>query len=352
MKHIELREVTVRKDGKLLLDKVSISIDYGEYIGLLGPTGSGPSYILQVIAGLLKVDNGQVFMDGVDVTDSPPEDRHVGFIFEQFNLFPHLDVLGNLLFGPRMRRENIENKTRIAREIISLVRLNGREHAYPKELSGGMQQRVGIARAVTAGAKIMLLDQPYRALDAKIREEMRFEIREIVKDLNLTAIHATHETEEAMIISDRIAIFNEGKLEQIGSPEEVFRSPINLFVATFLAESNVWDGRVKDNQAVIKEIEFETSNNEDSEGKIVIRQEACDLYHKEPTGKNVYSVRVIKIRILGEFIRFNVIVNEKLDLVCRERLDMKWENPAKYIDQKLFLKIQPNEIQFYPSSNN
>ena len=348
MKHIELRKITVVKDEKLILDNVSISIDYGEYIGLLGPTGSGPSYILQVISGLLPVESGQVFMDGIDVTEYPPEDRHVGFIFEQFNLFPHLNVLNNLLFGPRMRRENIEDKTRIAREIISLVRLNGRENAYPKELSGGMQQRVGIARAVTAGAKIMLLDQPYRALDAKIREEMRFEIREIVKDLNLTAIHATHETEEAMIISDRIAIFNEGKLEQVGSPEEVFRSPNNIFVAIFLAESNMWDGFIKNKQAIVNSVSFETNQDDDMGGKIVIRQEACDLYHEEPIGNNIFRVKVNKIRILGEFIRFNVIINEELDVVCRERLDMKWENPSKYIGQQLYLQIHPDEIQFYP----
>ncbi|MHA2275148.1 MAG: ABC transporter ATP-binding protein, partial [Candidatus Kariarchaeaceae archaeon] len=336
------------KDGKLLLDNISLLINDGEYIGLLGPTGSGPSYILQVISGLLQVTSGKIFMDDVDVTFSPPEDRHVGFIFEQFNLFPHLDVLGNLLFGPRMRREDIETKTRVAREIISLVRLDGREDAYPKELSGGMQQRVGIARAVTAGAKIMLLDQPYRALDAKIREEMRSEIREIVKDLKLTAIHATHETEEAMIISDRIAIFNNGKLEQFGTPEEVFKTPTNLFVATFLAESNVWEGEIAGSIAKVGKSEFNLENRSKGKGTIVMRQESCNLFTIKPEGENVFSVQVENIRILGEFIRFNVRTNNDLEVTCREILDMKWQNPFQFLEQELYLKIAPEEIQFYP----
>jgi ABC-type Fe3+/spermidine/putrescine transport system ATPase subunit len=347
MSQIELRNVTVEKDGNTLLDNVSLMIDAGEYIGLLGPTGSGPSYILQVLAGLLEVTSGQVIMDGTDVTSFPPEDRYVGFIFEQFNLFPHLDVLGNLLFGPRMRREDIENKTRVAREIISLVRLEGREDAYPKELSGGMQQRVGIARAVTAGAKIMLLDQPYRALDAKIREEMRSEIREIVKDLSLTAIHATHETEEAMLISDRIAIFNEGKLEQFGSPEEVFKSPDNLFVATFLAESNVWKSEVTNGKTKIGKFELVIGSKISGEGTIVVRQQSCNLSSSKLEGENVFLVKVNKIRILGEFIRFVVTINKGFEITCREILDMKWENPSQFINQELYLQIKPNEINFY-----
>ncbi|OLS26517.1 MAG: Spermidine/putrescine import ATP-binding protein PotA [Candidatus Heimdallarchaeota archaeon LC_2] len=347
MSQIELKNVTVELDGKLLLENVSLLINDGEYVGLLGPTGSGPSYILQVISGLLKVTSGQILIDEIDVTLSPPEDRHVGFIFEQFNLFPHLNVLGNLLFGPRMRREDLEIKTKVAREIISLVRLDGREDAYPKELSGGMQQRVGIARAVTAGAKIMLLDQPYRALDAKIREEMRFEIREIVKDLRLTAVHATHETEEAMIISDRIAIFNEGKIEQIGTPEDVFINPSNLFVATFLAESNIWEAEGANEKVSIGNLSFDLEEESTGKGKVVIRHQTCNLFIDEPEGPNVFSVKVLKIRILGEFIRFTVKVKDNIEVVCREMLNMKWKNPDQFIDQQLFLQIDPSEIKFY-----
>lgn len=350
MSQIELKNVTVEKNGKMLLDNVSLLINDGEYVGLLGPTGSGPSYILQVISGLLKVTTGKIIMDGVDVTLSPPEDRHVGFVFEQFNLFPHLNVLGNLLFGPRMRREDLEKKTQIAREIISLVRLSGREDAFPKELSGGMQQRVGIARAVTAGAKILLLDQPYRALDAKIREEMRFEIREIVKDLNLTAVHATHETEEAMIISDRIAIFNEGKLEQIGTPEEVFTSPTNLFVASFLAESNILEGELKNGKFSKGDFILQVDEEMRGNGKIVVRHQACNLSIEELIGVNVFKVKVTKIRILGEFIRFTVVINDNLELICREILNTQWENPFQFMDHELYLKIDPIEIKFYNQS--
>ncbi|MDH5644503.1 MAG: ABC transporter ATP-binding protein, partial [Candidatus Heimdallarchaeota archaeon] len=256
MASIELQNVTVKIGNNILLDNVSLKVDDGAYIGLLGPSNGGPSFVLKVIAGLLPIYSGKIFIDEVDVTDSHPEDRNVGFIFEQFNLFPHLTVLDNILYGPRVKGIDLTTKEREAKEVISMVRLENRESALSKELSGGMQQRTGIARAITAGAKILLLDQPYRALDAKIREEMRFEIRELVKELGMTAIHSTHETEEAMLTSDKIAVFNEGKLLQFDNPETVYKIPVNAFVAGFLAESNKFQVKVKDNSFIIENSKF------------------------------------------------------------------------------------------------
>ena len=190
MTKIVLENVNAKhKSGANLID-VSMLIEDGEYVAVLGPTGSGPSELLKVIAGLLPITSGKIFFDGIDVSDLPPEDRHIGMVFEQFNLFPHLSVMDNLLYGPRMRRSNIEKKTKVASEIINMVRLNGREDAISRELSGGMQQRVGIARALVADSQLLLLDQPYRALDAKIRAEMRLEVRNIVKGIGISCLHS------------------------------------------------------------------------------------------------------------------------------------------------------------------
>lgn len=344
MTNIELVNVTVKNGNEILLDNINMKIDDGEYIGLLGPTGSGPSFILKVIAGLLKISSGKILINNEDVTDVPPEDRHIGFIFEQFNLFPHLNVLDNLLFGPRMRRDDIEEKTRVAREIINMVRLDGRETAMPRELSGGMQQRVGIARAMTAGAQILLLDQPYRALDAKIRAEMRFEIREIVKEVGLTAIHATHETEESMITSDKIAIFHENKLLQFDTPENIYDHPVNKIVASFLAESNIWSGTISKGIASMGSLKLATKSKIGGSVDIVVRQQACMLYKDEVDGENVFSGKVVKVRILGDFIRFEIEIDEYTTIISREQLDIRWENPIQYLNKDLYVQIAPDNV--------
>ena len=351
MVKIKLENISAHKNGNLIIDNVSMAIGDGEYVGFLGPSGSGPSLLLQVIAGLIPISSGKLLIDGDDMTNKPPEDRHIGFIFEQFNLFPHLNVLGNLLFGPRMRRDDLELKSELAKEMITLVRLDGREDAYPKELSGGMQQRVGIARAVTAGAKILLLDQPYRALDAKIREEMRFEIRQIVKELKLTALHSTHDTDEAMITSDRIAIFNNGRLEQIGSPEDVFQSPASLFVMTFLAESNVFRGNVVNGMVKMGNITLKAEKSDDGEKTIAIRQQSVKLNTTEFQGENCFSATVDKVRVLGEFIRFNLRLDDDTELISRQMLAHKWHTPKQYIGKKLFVMIDPHDVKLFISGD-
>ncbi len=348
MTSIELENVIIEVNGNRLLNDISFKVENSEYIGLLGPSGEGPSVILKAIAGLLPLSSGRILIDGNDVTHTPPEDRHVGFVFEQFNLFPHMTVLNNLLFGPRMRREDIELKTRVAKEIISMVRLDGREEAISSELSGGMQQRVGVARAVTAGAKILLLDQPYRALDAKIRTEMRFEIREIVKELKLTAMHATHETEEAMITADRIAVFNKGNLEQIDTPENIFSKPNSLFVATFLAESNVYESFVESGLARIGKLNLNIGTNLKGKFWLVIRQQAVRLSIEKPTGNNVFKGKITTIRLLGEFIRFVINVGNHFKIISKELLAIRWKNPYQLMGKSIYVKIADSDIFAYP----
>jgi ABC-type Fe3+/spermidine/putrescine transport system ATPase subunit len=343
MAEIKLESVTVRDKGKIVLDNVSLTIESGEYVALLGPTGSGPSHLLEVIAGLLPVDSGTVYINNKDVTLMPPEDRKIGFVFEQFNLFPHLSVLDNLLYGPRMRDEDLEVKTRIAREIIGMVRLDGRENALTKELSGGMQQRVGVARAITAGAEILLLDQPYRALDAKIREEMRSEIRDLVKELGLTALHATHEKEEAMITADRIAVFSDGKLLQIDAPQEIFNNPTSNFVAQFLANSNQYTGQFVDGIFQADGIQFQLEKSNPDLRQILIREQDISISIKPLEGVNVFEGTIVKTRLLGEFIRFTIQISS-ITMVCRELLSLNHKNFREMLNRPIWIKIQPQDI--------
>lgn len=353
MTKIVLENVNAKhKSGANLID-VSMLIEDGEYVAVLGPTGSGPSELLKVIAGLLPITSGKIFFDGNDVSDLPPEDRHVGMVFEQFNLFPHLSVMDNLLYGPRMRRSDIEKKTKVAREIINMVRLNGREDAISRELSGGMQQRVGIARALVADAKLLLLDQPYRALDAKIRAEMRLEVRNIVKGIGISCLHSTHETEEAMLVADKIAIFNEGRLEQIGTPEEVFNFPKTEFVASFLAESNIWDVKIKNDQIVLED-KFTLDYNpdlfpNDNYSRMVLRQHSIDLFSEErqiPKNWNGFHVKVTKVRLLGEYIRITVDM-DGTEFIARELLNPDLRDPLLLVDKEMWIGFPVDEVKLF-----
>jgi len=349
MVSITLENIVAKKNGRIVLNNVSFHIEQGEYIGLLGPTGSGPSFTLKVIAGINPIESGKLSINGEDMTNVPPEDRNTGFIFEQFNLFPHMTVMDNVLYGPRMRTLNLDEKKREAREILRMVRLDGREGAYPKELSGGMQQRVGIARAVVSGAQILLLDQPYRALDAKIKAEMRFEISELVKELGLTALHSTHETEEAMMISDRIAIFNQGKLQQIGSPEDIFEQPTNQFVAGFLAESNLYTGSVENQKLEVNGIHFRTKSDLSGPVDVIIRHHAVKLSldGDMEESENIFSGRITKIRVLGEFIRFNIKLKSGLEIISRQLLSLQWRNPQRLLRKPAFIAIRPEDIKVF-----
>jgi ABC-type Fe3+/spermidine/putrescine transport system ATPase subunit len=261
--------------------------------------------------------------------------------------------MDNLLYGPRMRRSDIEKKKKVASEIINMVRLNGREDAISRELSGGMQQRVGIARALVADAQLLLLDQPYRALDAKIRAEMRLEVRNIVKGIGISCLHSTHETEEAMLVADKIAIFNEGKLEQIGTPEEVFNFPKTEFVASFLAESNIWDVEIKDGKLIL-ENQFTINYNselfpDDNYSKMILRQHSMDLFSAEdqiPKNWNGFHGKVTRVRLLGEFIRITVDVDGK-EFITRELLNPDLRDPLLLVDKELWVGFPIDEVKLF-----
>ncbi len=316
MPQIRLQNISKRFRSIQAVDNISLNIDPGEYIVFLGHTGSGKSTVLKIIAGLVNPDSGGIYFDNEDVTNLPPEDRNVGFVFEQFALFPHFNLIRNATYGPWMQGMDLSDAAELAREALDLVLLSGRDDAYPKELSGGMKQRLALARAVISGSKILCLDEPLGALDAKIRMQLRYDLRQLINDLQLTAIHATHSFEEAMLIADRIAIFRNGQIVQEGPPREVYDKPNSIFVANFLGEANNIECQI---QAVEDEFLHLGCACQDTEFKIrtkttqfkpgdkvvlTIKSEAIRTRLGTRSGTNTLVGTLESSQMLGRFIKY------------------------------------------------
>ena len=246
MPRIDLRNITKEFDGHVALDHINLEVKDGEYMVILGPTGAGKTTLLRVMSGLLGPDEGQVLIDGEDITDKPPEERGITYMSQTYSLFPHLQVWDNVKFSPTVRGLPETDADRLAREMLLLVGLLDRRDAFPKELSGGMQQRTALARALTTGTDVLLLDEPLRALDARLRIALRLSIRRLCKDLGMTALHVTHDQEEALLVADRVAILRHGKIVQLGPSRQVYEEPANPFVAQFLGEANFFVGRIEE----------------------------------------------------------------------------------------------------------
>jgi spermidine/putrescine ABC transporter ATP-binding subunit len=244
MSAVEIIGAEKRYGTVAALDNVSLKFVDGEFFGLLGPSGSGKTTLLRSIAGFIELDSGQVLLDGEDIGPIPVHKRDIGMVFQNYALFPHMTVFDNVAFGLSVRKmPSPEIKQRVD-EILSLVRLAGLQERKPRQLSGGQQQRVALARALVTRPKVLLLDEPLGALDKHLREEMQVELRRIQREVGITTIFVTHDQEEAMTLSDRIAIMNQGKIVQLGAPLEVYEHPTNRFAAGFLGVANFLEGRV------------------------------------------------------------------------------------------------------------
>lgn len=241
---IELVDITKRYGNIVANDHVTLRIQRGELMTLLGPSGCGKTTALRCITGQNIPDEGRVFIDGNDVTDVPTHRRELGMVFQNFALFPHMTVFENVEFPLMIRRMNKAERAGLVRDALKLVRLEGYEKHYPRQLSGGQQQRVGLARALVYRPKVLLLDEPLSNLDAKLREEMRFEIKDLQKRLGITAVYVTHDQEEALALSDRVAVMNKGCVQQVGTPAEIYDHPATKFVADFIGLSDFIPAKV------------------------------------------------------------------------------------------------------------
>ncbi|MBQ6849109.1 MAG: ABC transporter ATP-binding protein [Clostridia bacterium] len=284
-KIIELKDIAVSFDGEPVLKRLNLSISDGEFVTLLGPSGCGKTTTLRIIAGFITPDSGDVFFDGKRVNDLPAYKRTVNTIFQRYALFPHLNVYENVAFGMRVQKKsNAEIKETVTR-MLELVNLKGFEKRSVAKLSGGQQQRVAIARALANNPRVLLLDEPLAALDLKLRKDMQTELKNIQKSLGISFIYVTHDQEEALSMSDTVVVMDNGEIQQIGTPQDIYNEPENAFVADFIGESNILDGVMLEDYLVeffgrkFKCLDAGFEQNEPVD--VVIRPEDIDIVDPE-----------------------------------------------------------------------
>ncbi len=304
MTSIQLDGVTREFGATTAVDDVSLNVADGEFFTLVGPSGCGKTTTLRLIAGFEQPDAGDVRFGGNSVAGVPPEDRDVGVVFQSYALFPHMSVAENVAYGLRFRDppEGQTTEERVA-ELLALVDLAGFEDREPGELSGGQQQRVALARALAPGPSVLLLDEPMSALDARLRERLRVQVKEIQSELDITTVYVTHDQSEALAISDRVAVLNSGRVEQVGTPEEVYREPASRFVAEFVGDNNVFDGgppvETEGCSVRVGETEFDVGERADGRTTVCVRPESLAFDCEE----NRFPVRVENVEFLGDAYR-------------------------------------------------
>ena len=261
-----------------VIDDFNLSIEDGDFVVFLGPSGCGKSTLLRIIAGLIDIDGGSIFMDGENITNSLPKDRNMAFVFQNYALYPHMTVSENITVSLKLKkvpREKIESKLKEIAELLSIEDLLNR---YPRELSGGQQQRVALARAIIRSPKAYLMDEPLSNLDAKLRQKMRFEIMKLYEKLKITTIYVTHDQVEAMTMATKVVLLNKGEIIQSGPPQELFDAPNNTFVANFIGNGmNFFEGEVRDGELIFFDFKIPFKSKENLKVQVGIRPEHINL---------------------------------------------------------------------------
>lgn len=298
------------------LDRVSLQVAQGELLTILGPSGSGKTTLLKVVAGFETPDGGTVKVGGQDITALPPARRDIGMVFQNYALFPHLTVKGNVAFPLEMRDVARSDVDRRVAEAIAMVELRGYEQRLPRQLSGGQQQRVALARAIVFNPRLLLLDEPFGALDRKLRETMQLEVRRLQRKLGLTTIFITHDQEEALVLSDRIAVMNQGKIQQVATTTEIYERPANDFVADFVGESNIFHGTVSAPGVITLEngrvLKVGASPPAGQRVGVLMRPERFS-----PGGANVFAGEVVEAVYLGTSFKLRLACDHGMELLVR-----------------------------------
>ncbi|SEB50389.1 ABC transporter ATP-binding protein [Paenibacillus sp. GP183] len=296
MIQLSIQNLTKRYKTGEGVSNISLDVKKGELVTLLGPSGCGKTTLLRSIGGFLEPDSGDIQIEGKSVLNLPPEKRPTGMVFQGYNLWPHMNVYNNLAFGLKIRKKNNNEIEQAVKRVLDLVRLPGSQKKFPSELSGGQQQRVAVARAFLLEPAVLLLDEPFSALDAKLRHEMREELRDIQSATGLTMVFVTHDQEEALSISDQIVVMNSGLVEQIATPQEIYDHPRSLFVAQFIGKMNFIKGRVDGNKVYVKHLEFPNAQNLEGDVTVAVRPEDISL---KP--ENGLPATIRQVMVLGHY---------------------------------------------------
>jgi putative spermidine/putrescine transport system ATP-binding protein len=315
MTHLTLSNISKQFTGTAAVEDFNLQVEKGEFVSFLGPSGCGKTTTLRMIAGFEIPTTGKVAIDDVDITGKAPNQRNVGMVFQAYALFPNMTVAQNIGYGLRIRKESKEAIKARVKEMLALIHLEQKGDSYPHQLSGGQQQRVALARALAIRPQVLLLDEPLSALDAKIRVSLRAEIRAIQRKLGITAIYVTHDQEEALSISDRIVVMYEGKIEQVGSPFEIYNFPQTAFVASFVGTLNTATAEVVDpakHLLQIDGVQLQAAEGLDGQHKgdkvtIAIRPERFNFVAQEKKA-NILDCKIENITFLGSVVRIQVLV--------------------------------------------
>ena len=305
---IELRDIRMSFDGEVVLDGINLTIKDGEFVTFLGPSGCGKTTTLRIIAGFESQTDGDVFFEGKNINAVPPHKRHINTIFQRYALFPHLNVYDNVAFGLKVKGVPKSEIPEKVSEMLEMVNLKGLEKRKIDTLSGGQQQRVAIARAIINHPKVLLLDEPLSALDLKLRKDMQVELKNLQKRTGITFIFVTHDQEEALSMSDTVVVMDKGKIQQVGTPADIYNEPENAFVADFIGESNIIDGVMKKDFLVeFDKKQFTCLDSgfaENEEVDVVIRPEAVDIV---PPVQGMLEGEVTSVTFLG--VHYEIIVD-------------------------------------------
>jgi sulfate transport system ATP-binding protein len=348
---IEVRNITKGFGGFTALNQVGLEIPTGELVALLGPSGSGKTTLLRIIAGLEVADAGTVRFDGNDITDRSARERRVGFVFQHYALFRHMTVFENIAFGLQVRPARLRPPKPTIRakvhELLRLIQLEGLAQRYPWQLSGGQRQRVALARALAVEPSVLLLDEPFGALDAKVRVELRRWLRQLHDEIHLTSVFVTHDQEEAMEVADRVVVMNQGRIEQVGSPEQVYDHPVSPFVYQFLGNVNLFHGRVDDGQASLHHGPAPTGETlPDQDTVVYVRPHFLEI-HRQPNGGRHFRAVVKHINRAGPRVKIDALT-EWGDLVQVELPQEKFRELRLSRDEAVFLT--PKEMKVFGKS--
>ncbi len=345
---LQIIDVSKRFDNVVALDKVNLKIAKSEIFSLLGSSGCGKSTLLRIIAGFEKPDEGRILLEGKDITKLPPYVRPLNIMFQNYALFPHLNVTNNIQFGLKEEKISKEEINHRVNEILNLLELNGLEKRKINEISGGQQQRVALARCLVKKPKLLLLDEPLAALDKQLRVQTQFELVNLQYKLGITFIIVTHDQEEAMSLSDRMAIMKNGEILQVGNPVEIYEKPKDKYIANFIGTANIFNVLNKNNQIIIKELNYEVKNinNKENYFKCLIRPEKISVKKLENQSDNLNIGVVKEVAYLGSYTKYLIDVNGfefysfMQNTLVSDNLQIRW-------DDKVQISFNETSIYFF-----